>query len=78
MVAVYRNLQGCVLDRCGQGGDPCGALHGGQHLCAVWFECCQEQGVGLQDLRLLDQNLVERCPKDQNETLNLLKSNLKD
>lgn len=43
MPAVYRDLQSRVLDGCGQGRDPCGALHGRQHLCAVGFECGQNQ-----------------------------------
>lgn len=57
--SAYRDLQSCVLDGCGQGGDACRTLHGRQHLCPIWFESCENQWVRLKNLRLLDQNLSE-------------------
>lgn len=60
---AYRDLKSCVLDGRGQCGDACGALHGRQHLCPIWFKCCENQGVCLKNLRLLNKNLKEKCPK---------------
>lgn len=76
-LTVYRDLQSCVLNGCGQGGDPCWTLHGRQHLCAIWFECCQNKWICLQNLRLLDQNLMERQPKVNVRLLCFLTSSLK-
>ena len=63
----YRDLQS-VLEGRGQGGDPRGALHGRQHLSAVWFESCENQRICFQNLRLLDQDLGEENTKGQCET----------
>lgn len=52
-------MQGRALDGRGQRGDARGALHGRQHLGTVRLRR-QNQRVRLEDLRLLDQDLMER------------------
>lgn len=57
--SAHWDLQGRALDGRRQGGDARRVLHGGQNLGAVGLRR-QNQRVRLQDLRLLDQNLMER------------------